>query len=391
MDSKEINEIIEIAKQESKEDFLRFVKGIYDVDENMFDHIWKVPVIEKNNGKSIIETELSTKTKDELSDIIEGVIKHELGKSDGCLISFSRFESEFTKEEINEWREKVDNEEVKSDYNAIIIYDEQKLRKIYTEFLEEKSVNELKVTKEKIKKAFIKCVKDLINHERCHLNANCMTEQMKSDGSTELEEINGVEASLIDIDNLLSKREFNMEGNNENRNEVFVDTLNKMMANYQEGDTIEDCLYKVIRNRNGQSQYDKIKDKNVLIMYSLFPNELTYGATFGAYELSRDNVLQRKLAKIFGERGIPQKQSEFDKMVEKYIMKLDEDALSDKQKEMLKMLGISTDKKLVKNETRDVAMTRKAMGALAGSLLDVNAMLEKYEKEGGKKDGPRDS
>ena len=72
-------------------------------------------------------------------------------------------------------------------------------------------------------------------------------------------------------------------------------------------------------------------------------------------------------------------------------MKLDEDALSDKQKEMLKMLGISTDKKLVKNETRDVAMTRKAMGALAGSLLDVNAMLEKYEKEGGKKDGPRDS
>ena len=55
------------------------------------------------------------------------------------------------------------------------------------------------------------------------------------------------------------------------------------------------------------------------------------------------------------------------------------------------MLGISTDKKLVKNETRDVAMTRKAMGALAGSLLDVNAMLEKYEKEGGKKDGPRDS
>ena len=34
-------------------------------------------------------------------------------------------------------------------------------------------------------------------------------------------------------------------------------------------------------------------------------------------------------------------------------------------------------------------MTRKAMGALAGSLLDVNAMLEKFEKEGEKKDEPR--
>ena len=116
-------------------------------------------------------------------------------------------------------------------------------------------------------------------------------------------------------------------------------------------------------------------------MYSLFPNELTYGATFGAYELSRDNVLQRKLAKVFGERGIPQEQREFDTMVEKYIMKLDENTLSEKQKEMLKMLGISTDKKIVKKGIRDVAMTKKAMGTLAGSLLDVRAMLEKYEKE----------
>ena len=65
------------------------------------------------------------------------------------------------------------------------------------------------------------------------------------------------------------------------------------MNNYQEGDSIEDCLFRIIKHREGKSKYDDMDDTEVLTMYTLFTEEVTKWATFGAYEEYRENILKQ--------------------------------------------------------------------------------------------------
>ena len=133
MENKKFQELVEMAKEDSKNDFIRFVKGIYNVDESAFEHIWKVPIMTPYDGDKLITTTLSTRTEDELLEYIDEFIADELGNSEGCLISLSKMEEEFTDAEIEEWKKKEENGEVNLDYNAIIIYNESELKKHITE------------------------------------------------------------------------------------------------------------------------------------------------------------------------------------------------------------------------------------------------------------------
>ncbi len=381
MDKDKFDELIERAKQGSKDDFLRFVTGIYGVDECVFDHMWEVPVIAPWDGDSLVTMPLSTKTEDEILDIVDEFIANELEDADGCFISLDKMAVEFTDEELEEWQKKLDSGELKLDYNAIIVYNESELQKQYKELIKANSTKAKPKTQEELDQIFVDYVKGVITHERCHLNANYLVTEVRNNEFAS-EEINGSEISSWEQDDIL-----NGKGNTRvdqadysDRNEVLVDTLRQMMNNYQEGDSIEDCLFRIIEDRDGKSQYTDLDDREVLTMYTLFPEELTEWATFGAYDFIRENKLQKMIMNVCGT-DTPLKSSQLKKKVEEYVATLEEGTLSDKQTEMLEMLGFSISRKIDKEDMKEVATSEKALGALSGSLLDVKAFMQSMQKE----------
>ena len=314
MDKDKFDELIERAKQGSKDDFLRFVTNIYGVDECVFDHMWEVPVIASLDVGSLVTTSLSTKTEDEILDIVDEFIANELEDADACVISLDKMAVEFTDGELEEWQEKLDSGELKLDYNAIIVYNESKLQKQYKELIKANSTKAKLKTQEELDQIFVDYVKGVITHKRCHLNANYLVTRVN-------------QADYSD------------------RDEVLVDTLRQMMNNYQEGDSIEDCLFKIMKDRDGKSQYTGLDDREVLTIYTLFPKELTEWAIFGAYDFIRENKLQKMIMDVCGT-DTPLKPSQLKKKVEEYVTTLEDGTLSDKQTEMLEMLGFSTSRKI---------------------------------------------
>ena len=178
MDREKLNKLIEKAKQESKDDFLKFITDIYDVNKSIFNHIWKVPVISPFDRDILVKTSLSTKTKEELLDIVDNFINNELGNAEGCFISLNKMQSYFTEQELKEWQEKINSEELKLDYNAIIVYNESKLQKDYKELEQINSTKANPKTQEELEQFFTNYIKGIITHERCHLNANCLVTEL---------------------------------------------------------------------------------------------------------------------------------------------------------------------------------------------------------------------
>ena len=136
MDKNKFDELIERANKGSKDDILKFVTGVYDVDEDLYDYMWKVPVIASYNGDTLITTPLAYKAEDELLDIIDEFIDYELGEDDGCFISLDKMQDRFyTDEEFKKWLEN-------SDQDVTNVYDgldpkkrELELKKKYKEFV----------------------------------------------------------------------------------------------------------------------------------------------------------------------------------------------------------------------------------------------------------------
>ena len=381
MDKDKFYELIERAKQGSKDDFLRFVTAVYGVDECVFDHIWDIPVMAPWDGDTLVTTSLSTKTEDELLDIVDEFIANELEDAEGCFISLDKMAVEFTDEELEEWQKKLDSGELKLDYNAIIVYNESEFQKQYKELIKANSTKAKPKTQEELEQIFVDYVKGVITHERCHLNANYLVTEVRNNEFIS-EEINGSEISSWEQDDLITgKRNARVDqADYSDRNEVLVDTLRQMMNNFQEGDTIEDCLFRIIKDREGKSQYTDIDDKEVLTMYTLFPDELTEWVTFGAYDFIRENKLQKMIINVCGT-DMPLQPGQLKKKVKEYVETLEEGTLSDKQAEMLEMLGFSIDKKIDKEDMKEVATSEKALGALSGSLLDLKAFMQSMQKE----------
>lgn len=379
MDQEKFNELIEKAKQESKEDFLRFVIGIYGVDKCVFDHLWDVPVIAPWDGDALITTSLSTKSKDELLDIVDEFIANELKDADGCFISLAKMAVEFTDEELEEWQKKLDSGELKLAYNAIIVYNESELQKQYRELIKANSTKAKPKTQEELDKIFVDYVKGVITHERCHLNANYLVTEVRNNEFVS-EEMNGSEISSWEQDDLLTGKGNSRvdQADYSDRNEVLVDTLSQMMNNYQEDDSIEDCLFRIIENRKGKSQYKDLDDREVLTMYTLFPNELTEWATFGGYDFIRENKLKKMIVDVCDTEK-PLQPGQLKRKVEKYVATLEEGTLSSKQEEMLKMLGFSIRRKIDKEDVKAAATSERALGALSGSLLDVKKFIQKED------------
>ncbi len=383
MEKDKFNGLIERAIKGSKDDFLRFVTGIYGVDECVFDHIWDVPVIASWEGDTIVTTSLSNKTEDEILDIVDKFIAGELEDAEGCFIPLNKMAVEFTVKELEEWKNKLDSGELKLDYDAIIVYNEPSLQKQYRELVKENSEKAKPKTQEELDKIFVDYVKGVITHERCHLNAAYLVTEVRNNKFVS-EEINGAEMSTWEYDDILTEKINSKVDYTDysDRNEVLVDTLRQMMNNYKEGDSIQDCLFKIIEDREGKGQYTDIDDREVLTMYTLFPEELTEWATFGAYDFIRENKLQKKIMDVCGT-DVPLEFGQLKKKVKEYVDQLEEGSLSDKQTQMLEMLGISISRKINKEEVKELATSERTLETLFvnSPLLDTMTFMANIKKE----------
>ena len=371
-------ELIDRSKELSKKKFLTFAKGIYDVDETVFEHLWDIPIIPSYKGDSLITTTLSTKDEDDILDILDEVIESKLGESEAVFIPFDALEFEFEDDEKEEYKSRLNNGEIEENFNAFIAYNESKLKKELKELFEHNNNKLHQKTEEELHSIFIEYAAKIFTHERCHLNANTLQVILKEfDPNMEdfekeeleiTEEINGAMGSFD------SKNDYN------NENEVLLETLSDMIFAYEEGDNLEDCLQKVLNDGNLFTDINPNIVNKVRISMVLFTDEIIEWAMFGAYEPTRKNVLLEKINSVFGENNKALINTDIIRKTREYCNSMVDNSLSTKQIEMLETLGIKN--LITQQDMKDVAMSEDAMKQIRPAALDIDAILAMLSNDG---------
>lgn len=408
--STNFNELIEKSKELSKKKFLDFAKAIYNIDESVFDHLWTIPIIASYAGDALISTTLSTKGEDDILDILDNAIAEHLGNSEATFISFESLSEKFDDNEIEEYRQKINNNELTEDFNAFITYNESALKKQFKELIQKNDKNAYKLNLEELEKNFIEYAAKIFTHEICHLNANTLqmtltpfpeAEEIDYDmyykeklidfnskdikdgtlppkGYYTTEELNGAEEPHEEIIN--DKKQFSdLKNPYSNENEVLLETFSDMIFAYKEGDNIEDCLLKVLNDKN---LFTGIKQNIVLkvrIVMSLFPEEISKWVMFGAYDDIRSNLLVKKILSIFGKSHSNLINTDIIRKTQEYCSSIKYSNLSPKQIEMLETLGIRIPSLITQKDMRDVATSKEALEHLGPSLADIKNNLSKED------------
>ena len=364
-------ELIDRSKELSKKKFLAFAKGLFDVDETVFEHLWDVPIIPSYKGDSIISTTLSTKDEDDILDILDKVIESALGNSKAAFVSFNSFAEEFEVDEIAEYHSKLNNEEIEENFNAFIVYNESKLKKALKELFEHNNDKLHKKTEEELNSMFIEYAAKIFTHERCHLNANTL-EVILKEFDPNMEDFEKEELEIIEeINGAMDS--YDSKNDRGHENEVLLETLSDMIFAYEEGNTLEDCLQKVLNDGNLFTDIPLNTVNKVRISMVLFTDEIMEWAMFGAYEPTRRNVLLEKLNSVFGENNDALINTDIIRKTREYCNSMLDTPLSSKQIEMLETLGI---KNLInKQDLKDVAMSEGAMKQIRPAALDIDSIL----------------
>lgn len=362
MDIDKFEKIIEKAKQDSKDSFLRFATGIYGIDESFFDHLFEVPVLGRYDSDELATTSLSTKSEDELYEIVDQAINRDDMWKDGDVAKYVTLDEidDLSESEKSEWYNLIR-------YNAAIIYNN-------SFFENAMKADSSKLSEKEVFDKYQHILSDTLTHERIHINNAYLDIDLENGTS---ESLNGAEANLrYDIEDADKYQEY--ERYWEDNNEVMVETITRMISNYQNGDNLSECLKKLIEERNGKTIYPDIDDKIVLATYVLFTDELTEWMLFGAYDFIRENKLQKKIIDVCGT-DMPLDTNQFKINFEKYLTTLENDALSEDQLKMLEMLGFSKKIEITADDMKETATSEKALGSLSGSLLDIKAFMKKTD------------
>ena len=186
MDEDKFNKMIEEAKKESKEDFLKFVNSVYGVDESIFDHIFEVPVIGRYDTDIIVTTPLKSKTEDELFEIVNEAINGDKKWENDDVAQYINFDEieKLSETEKDEWYNIIKN-------NVAIVYNDILLKKSIDS-------DSKKLSEKKLYDKYKKIMKETITHERVHVNNAYCDVDLKNKN---VELLNGAEANLrYDID-----------------------------------------------------------------------------------------------------------------------------------------------------------------------------------------------
>ena len=304
MTKEKIKELIEIAKKKTKEDFIKFLNNVYNIDECVFEHLWGIPIISLYDEEILNQLVLDEKTKEELFDILNEIVKNELKDNISCVIPIQKITDELNIDELEE----LNKQKNSINYDFVIFYNKTKLQEKYQELIEKNSKKEEPKEESEIDNVFIDYLKGIITYQICYINANYYFYNKKDK-------------------NILS---------NEINNSI-INILRKIINNFSNQDSnIEDLLCRIINKMD----YNDLKEKEILLIYVLFNDEITKWLMFGAY----DNKKNNKLVKILSNICKGEKINSWDELKEKikeYIYNLEENNLTQKQIDMIKMLGFS--------------------------------------------------
>lgn len=342
-----IKELIEKAKLDSKKEFIKFTTEIYKINECVFEHIWDMPVVGLHDDNREFLISLS-RNNDELLNKIEEYIKVKIGNNNSCFIYLNEINNIFAQEKNKEWQKELFSG---LNYDAFIVYNEPKLRKEYKALIQNNSKRDIPKSQEYLDKLFTDYVKGIITYEICFLNANYLIKnnQQLRDETDYIEE-----------------------------SKILINILKQIVNIYENGFTIEECLYKVMISRKEKLKYNRVNNKEILLLYILFTEELTEWLLFGAYDFDRENILKKVIAKIVGIDEIVSNEKLNEKLC-RYIATLDEKTLSKKQIEMIEILGFSINKdtnleifeKEIENKKSDTNCSLKV-------IEEKNSLIKKF-------------
>ena len=372
MDKNELNkiaeELIERAKQMSKEKILAFAEGIYGTDSDAWEHLWQVPVVPTYEDEVIFPVELSSQSREDIQDALDGCVEEQIGDSEAAFIPYDHIIASLSNEGAEEYTQGIQSGNIPQEYDAVIVYNEARLKNEFRAHVENGLNANPPRSQEEINEIFLNLVSEIFTHERMHLNASVLL--LDNNDQELMPLVNGAE--LEDI----YSRDF---AEYEERNEVLVDTMAKMIQVYASGDTLQDCLYKVINSRGGNSSYEYLDDRLVLSVFTLFPEELSDWMMFGAYGDTHENLLQQKCIEVFGSGGTIKREDMLRKVGE-YFSKtipagLTEEEIA-KRKAMLEMIGVKNiNETIIKpidiSQFKQVAVSDEAMEQLAAAEINV--------------------
>lgn len=337
MDKNELNKIaeqlIERAKQMSKEKILAFAEGIYGADRDAWEHLWQVPIVSTYKSEVIFPVELSSESREDIQAALDECVEDQIGDSEATFIPYDHIIASLSDEGAEEYTQGVESGNIPQEYDAVIVYNEARLKNEFREHVQSGLSANPPKSQEEINQIFLNLVSEIFTHERMHLNASVLLLDNNDQELTPL--VNGAELEDIYSRNFAEYSE---------RNEVLIDTMAKMIQTYTEGDTVEDCLYKVINSRDGNSSYEYLDDRLVLSLFTLFPEELSDWMMFGAYGDNHENLLQQKCTEVFGVEG-PIKREDMLHKVGEYFSQTASSCLTEeritRRKEMLEMIGVT--------------------------------------------------
>lgn len=310
-------ELIENAKLDSKKEFLKFTTEVYGVDKCVFEHISDIPIFGLYGETTEFFRTLSNRRNGELLKIIEEYIKEKISNDTSCFIYLHEINNVLKQEEIEEWEKSLFNGESIKNYDAVIVYNGPKLREEYESLIQKNSKRDIPKKQEDLEKIFTEYVKGIITYEICHLNANYLIKNKQ--------QLIAYKADYVE------------------ESKILINILKQMINNYDNGFTVEECLYRVMASIKEKLKCSNVNNKKILLLYILFTNELTEWLLFGAYDFEKENKLKKLIIEILGTDLILTNEKLNEKL-SKYLSNLGEKSLSKKQIEMLEMLGFSVTK-----------------------------------------------
>lgn len=338
--NKEVENRVENAKQLFKKKFMNFSKDIFDTNEDVWQHLWDIPVIEDKKLRNLCMFIPGR--------IIDDVASAEIGEADAVAIpSLTDSINEYIKDD-----DRYNDVDIPFlDCDAVMIYNFSKMKNLYIETVSDykdyyKSraqtvdINELN---EKIGKGFEKRVAKTLLHEMCHLNSNSLIQD-----EYVLEKTNMASgARMLETEKTMLTGDIDAHGKIEKKyaeyDEVGIDTLALLMMYHEPKESIEDTLERIIEKRNGNSRYEYLDDRQILAFYVLFPEEITQWYLLGGYEDQHRNIIEEKCNKIFG-KNVPDSDDEMLEKLGKYFTTMDKSKLTSEQIQrrgkMLRKLGI---------------------------------------------------
>ena len=224
------------------------------------------------------------------------------------------------------------------------------------------------LTIDEMKAIVITFLASVITHERCHANATYRIDE-------------GIPGEVTTIYGARGKNILAFDG--ENEDEAITETIASMIMKYREGNDIEDCLLKTI-NARGKNPLDGIDDKKVIMLMSIFPEELTRWVMLGAHGNSYHNLLEEREKEIFGEH--PETASILGKPVCNYFNNMDKSSLTDEQiqkrSKMLELMGIKIKDLIGLDEIKELAESEEAMKNLEIGAIELKELInvKTYQK-----------